>query len=266
MWNQKFEIDGVYVHRSGDGPSLVLLHANGGDANDFDSIVDHLALTHTVFGIDWPGWGESHVNEEPTALGYAELLPRILEQLPGGPFMLLGNSVGGFAAIRTAAVRPDLVRSLVLVDPGGFTPNWFGTRMACRLIGSPLLSPWMMRVLPHLYLRRRTEAVKVILAHAKQLSHDGKSVQSFGSIWRSFAARDHDARDAAALITVPTLLVWGRSDPVLPWLVDGRRAQRALPHAEVVRLACGHQGFAEVPEEFLKVLDAFLVKSAIEHE
>ncbi|MEI6700940.1 MAG: alpha/beta hydrolase, partial [Actinomycetota bacterium] len=93
-------------------------------------------------------------------------------------------------------------------------------------------------------------------------SHDQASVQGFGSIWRSFAERDHDARTAAALITVPTLLVWGRSDPVLPWIVDGRRARRALPHADVLRLSCGHQAFAEVPEAFLNGLDAFLAKSA----
>ncbi|MEI6701811.1 MAG: alpha/beta fold hydrolase, partial [Actinomycetota bacterium] len=172
MWSETIDIDGVSVHRSGGGPALVLLHANGGDANDFKAIVDHLEHNHTVFGVDWPGWGESEASEEPTALGYAELLPRILDQLPGGPFTLLGNSVGGFAAIRTAADRPDLVQSLVLIDPGGFTPNWFGTRLACLLIGSSPLAPWMMRVLPHFYLHRRTEAVRAILAHAKELSHD----------------------------------------------------------------------------------------------
>ncbi len=262
MWDQTFDVEGVSVHQAGEGPSLVLLHANGGDANDFASIVEHLARTHRVFGIDWPGWGQSQANEDLTALGYAALLPQILDQLPGGPFTLLGNSVGGFAAIRTAADRPDLVRSLVLVDPGGFTPNWFGTRMACRLIGSTFFAPWMMRVLPHLYLHRRTQAVKAILAHAKQLSYNEASVQSFSSIWRSFAVRDHDARVAAAMITVPTLLIWGRSDPVLPWVVDGRRARRALPHAEVVRFACGHQAFAEMPEAFLIELGAFLSRSA----
>jgi pimeloyl-ACP methyl ester carboxylesterase len=80
----------------------------------------------------------------------------------------------------------------------------------------------------------------------------------FAAIWRSFTDPRHDARpDAAALGGIPTLLVWGRRDPVLLWRVDGRRARRALPAAQVATFPCGHQPFAEVPEEFLARLADF---------
>jgi hypothetical protein len=251
-------IEGAAVHSIGDGPPIVLLHANGGDASDFAAIRDVLAARHTVHAIDWPGWGAAEAEDEPTALGYAALLPRILDALGGGPFTLLGNSVGGFAAIRTAAARPDLVRALILVDPGGFTARWPGSVLACRVIGSARLAPTMMRLLPRLYLRRDTAPVRAIRAHAVAMSHEPARVAAFASIWRSFADRDHDARDAAARIAAPTLLVWGRRDPVLPIATDGRRARRALPQAEFVALPCGHQAFAEMPDEFLDAVGPFL--------
>lgn len=251
-------VNDVAVHTSGAGPGIVLLHANGGDSGDFAAIRDHLAESFTVHAVDWPGWGDSLANNAPTALGYAELLPRLLEGLPGGPFILLGNSVGGFAAIHTAAKRPELVRALVLVDPGGFTPRFFGTLAACRLIGSDRLAPVMMRVLPRIYLRRSTPAVQAIRDHAVVMSREPDRVRAFASIWRSFADPDHQARSAAARVVAPTLLIWGRRDPVLPWALDGRRARRSLAGASVATFPSGHQPFAEMPEQFLSAVDAFL--------
>lgn len=251
-------IDGLAVHTTGTGPAIVLLHANAGSHEDFAAITAPLARRHTVHAIDWPGWGESPNDGDPTATGYAALLPRVLDRLPGAPFVLLGNSVGGFAAIRSTATHPELVRALVLVDPGGFTPRWPGSTAACRAIGSTRLAPTMMRTLPRLYLRRSNTFVQAIRTNATAMADDPARVRSFASLWRSFARPDHDARADASEITVPTLLVWGRRDPVLPWLIDGRRARRALPHAQVSVLRCGHQAFAEVPREFLDALEPFL--------
>jgi pimeloyl-ACP methyl ester carboxylesterase len=250
------------VHTHGAGPPLVLLHGNGGDHRDFAAVIGRLAERHTVHALDWPGWGAGDPDGEPTALDYAALLPQVLRSLGGGPFVLVGNSVGGFAAIRAAATAPELVRGLVLVDPGGFTPRWPGTTAACRFIGSRRFARPMMRLLPRGYLRRDNEFVTALRARAVEAAEDPARVRVFASLWRSFALPGHDARRDARQIEVPTLLVWGRRDPVLPWLVDGRRARRALPHAEVVTLACGHQAFAEMPDDFLAAVEPFLSQVA----
>jgi pimeloyl-ACP methyl ester carboxylesterase len=251
-------IEGVAVRTTGSGPAVVLLHANGGDHRDFDAVLGHLADRYTVHALDWPGWGDSPAGTQPSAVGYAEVLTRLLGELSDGPFVLVGNSVGGFAAIRAAAQRPDLVRSIVLVDPGGFTPRWLGSVVACRAVGSARLAPMMMRTLPRLYLRRRGAWVDEVRARAVRSSTDQRLVDAFRAVWQSFAHPDHDAQDAAESLSLPTLLIWGRRDPVLPWPVDGRRARRALGHAEVVALPCGHQAHVEMPHEFLEVVERFL--------
>lgn len=250
-------VEGVAVHTTGAGPAVVLLHANGGDHRDFEAVVDHVAQTATVHAVDWPGHGDSPPMPAPGACEYADLLPAVLDQLDGGPFLLVGNSVGGFAALRTAARRPDLVRGLVLIDTGGFTPRWPGTLVACRAIASSRVAPRAMRVLPRLYLRRSTPAVAAVRSRAVEASRSADQVRTFSAIWRSFTERDHDARGDAAAVTVPTLLAWGTRDPVLPWWVDGRRARRALAQADVATFSCGHQPHVEVPDDFVAAFDRF---------
>lgn len=76
-------------------------------------------------------------------------------RLPSAIF--IGNSIGGNAAARLAIESPELVRGLVLVPPGGFTPHNFMTRAFCRFQGGSFsLSPQRSA---RLYLRCRTPVV-----------------------------------------------------------------------------------------------------------
>jgi pimeloyl-ACP methyl ester carboxylesterase len=248
----------VSVRSTGSGPPLVLLHANGSDRHDFDAVTPTLAGSWTVHEPDWPGHGDSGPAVDPSACGFAAALPTVLDALGGGPFVLLGNSVGGFAAIRTAARRPDLVAALVLVDPGGFTPHWAGTSLGCRMMGSRIAARRAMRLLPRVTLRTRTEWTEAAVERAAVAADDPERVAVFAALWRSFAAPCHDATVDAPALDVPTLVVWGKRDPVLPWRIDGRRAVRCLPGARLVTLRCGHQAHLEMPQPFLNAVSRFL--------
>ena len=252
---------GLHIETTGSGPSLVLLHANGGDHRDFEAVIAPLVDSGwRVTTVDWPGHGQSRRQDPETAVGFGRLLPHVLDEL-GGSHVLLGNSVGGFAALHTAAHRPDLVAGLALVSPGGFTPRWIGTTMACRLIGSAPMAARAYRVLPRLYLRDRNSTVTAVIARARQASRSTERAQVYGNLWRSFTDPDHDARELAAAVRCPTLLAWGTHDPVLPWLLDGRRARAALPEAELVTFGgAGHQPFIERPSEFLDATAPFLAR------
>ena len=255
------KVRGVAVHVTGSGPGIVLLHANGGDHRDFNTIVPSLARTRTVYAVDWPGHGDSDPTADASACGFAELLPDVIDGLDCGRVALLGNSVGGFAALRTAIARPDLVSALVLVNPGGFTPRTPFMFATCNLFGSDRVAPAVMRRLPGLYLRGATEGVATARERAAIASRSPEQVATFASIWRSFTDPCHDGRRGTDLLTVPTLLVWGKKDPVLPWWIDGKRAAKALPRATVVTMTCGHQAFLEMPDEFLETLDRFLMET-----
>ncbi|MGL4175632.1 MAG: alpha/beta fold hydrolase [Dermatophilaceae bacterium] len=247
----------VYTH--GSGEPVVLLHANPGDHHDYDQVVPRLVdAGYQVHAVDWPGFGGSVAAGPMSAVTYAEVLPEVLAALGTEPAVVVGNSVGGFAAVLTAARRPQLVRALVLVNPGGFTPQWLGSSAACQLIGRPRLAGVFLRLLPLIYLRTRSDAVRATRHRASRLRFAADSRRVFGELWRSFADPRHDAREAARTVQAPTLLVWGTRDLILPWLVDGRRAAAALPHAHVIRMPCGHQAFIERPSEFGSAVGDFL--------
>src|ERR1700722_8094834 len=115
----------VAYRESGSGSTLLLLHATLHDRHDFDPIVETLAKRYRTIAVDWPGHGESDpidASIEPSAPLFADVLEDVADGLGLSRAVLIGNSVGGFAAARLAINRPESVAGLVLVNAGGFVP------------------------------------------------------------------------------------------------------------------------------------------------
>ncbi|HSN93071.1 MAG TPA: alpha/beta hydrolase [Anaeromyxobacteraceae bacterium] len=252
----------AYAERGApDAPPLVLLHANPGDRRDWDEVAPALSARFRVLAVDWPGFGEAPPPAAPaasSAMGLAALLRELVEAVDLPPAVLIGHSVGGYAATRLALDAPARVRALVLVDPGGFTPpSWLG-RTFCRVKGREWVTRRIAGRFAARYLRTRTPAARAIIERARTEQRDPARVAIDAAIWRSFNHPEHDLRARAAAITVPTLLVWGRHDPVVRPRVDGAAARAALPHAAYVEIDTGHCPFAEAPAMFLGAVQPFL--------
>jgi pimeloyl-ACP methyl ester carboxylesterase len=101
-------------------PELVLLHGGGQNAHTWDTVA--LALGRPVIAIDLPGHGHSGRRPDRNYGPWrnADAVAAVLDQLhgrwPGRGLAVVGMSLGGATAIRLAAMRPDLVRRLVVVD------------------------------------------------------------------------------------------------------------------------------------------------------
>jgi pimeloyl-ACP methyl ester carboxylesterase len=252
----------VVVEEAGVGPVVLLAHSNPGNRHDYDAIWPTLTQSFRTIRFDWPGYGESPAAPHlATATGFCEILDALIQTLVIGQVSIIGNSVGGFAAAAYAKNHPDGMGGLVLVAPGGFTATNFLTRSFCQVMGSNLVGPWAMRNLPRFYLRKANEWTSAIRSRSSVGSKCAEQLSTFQSVWKSFAGKEHDLREVAPEISTPTLLVWGRHDPVLRWRSDGKRAARLLKSAlsaEPVVLKCGHQPYAEVPDQFLNALLPFL--------
>jgi pimeloyl-ACP methyl ester carboxylesterase len=216
-----------------------------------------------VIAIDWPGYGDSPAPSPPesaSARKYAALLRELLERLQLGPAILIGNSVGGFAALRAALDRPQHVRAIVLVDPGGFTRHNVLTRAFVRLKGTQWFTRRIAGRFARHYLVRRTPWTKAIIERADRERLDPVRVAVDAAVWRSFLEPGHDLSSAAASLAVPTLIVWGRRDPNVPLRRDGAVARAALPAATFVEVDTGHAPQAEDPEAFLAAVLPFLAR------
>jgi 3-oxoadipate enol-lactonase len=172
--------------------------------------------------------------------------------------VLVGNSVGGFAAARLAVRHPERVRALALVDSGGFAAMTAAARAFCWLKGREWVTRSFERRFAEHYLAKRNPAVTEILRRVDAAHRGRATVAVNAAIWRSFTAPESDLRGTAPGIRCPTLLVWGRHDPVIRAVVEGRTAEALIPGARLVVLETGHCPFAEDPEAFLAAVQPFL--------
>ncbi|PPJ34139.1 alpha/beta hydrolase [Nocardia nova] len=239
----------VHVVERGAGPPVVLLHATLHDRHDFDPITDRLAAHFRVVAIDWPGHGLSDP-ARPSVTLLADVLEDVVDSLGLSTAAYIGNSVGAFAAGRLAVRRPEAVTHLILVNPGGFvTVPWF-VRAVSRTIGKPAIARLVMPRMVPAYMRSRTESDRKIESRAVARAKTPEGAQVVASIWRGFSSPDYNL--GRSEITAPTLVVWGRHDPIV--------RRDFLPEAlgSIVELDTGHVAFSSDPDGFLAAALPFL--------
>ncbi|MEV0336854.1 alpha/beta fold hydrolase [Nocardia sp. NPDC050717] len=263
----------IAVHLRGrsptSAPGLLLLHANPGDHRDFDEIVPALAAGWAIAAVDWPGYGASTVVDPAlvTIDALAEVAVLVAEALARngfGALTVLGNSAGGYAAVRLAQRAPDLVRGVVLVQSAGFAPRNILTRALFRAVASPAVAARFIGPHARLYLGPLDRGgVRAIYERARAVRDQPARLGVYRSLWRSFdGPRFELAAEGRLLPGVPVRVVWGRLDPTNPWFVNRRGVARALPQAEVTVLSTRHEPFAEAPELFLATVREFLAACA----
>ena len=106
----------------GHGPPLICVHGSLGDFRTWSAVIGPLSRKHRVIAVSlrhffpehWDGVGDTYSITQHVAdvIGF-------IERLQAGPVDLMGHSRGGHIAFRAAQRRPDLLRKLVLVEPGG---------------------------------------------------------------------------------------------------------------------------------------------------
>lgn len=249
----------IHYREQGQGVPLVLLHANPGDSRDFDAVIDTFAGQYRVLALDWPGYGESDLPddlESVDVLFFYKALREFLTALELSSALFIGNSLGGNVAARLAAESPELVKGLVLVAPGGFTEPNFISRNFCKFqSGRFSIPPYRFA---RLYLKHRTATTQAMLDRASTTQANVSQIALNRAVWRSFGNPENDLRAIAPSIKSPTLLLFGKSDPVIRSSKDGKVASRCIPSADFVELPSGHAPFAEIPELFLTEVLPFL--------
>ncbi|MGH2517467.1 MAG: alpha/beta fold hydrolase [Ktedonobacterales bacterium] len=246
---------------------LVVLPAAGHVWADYRGILERFAPERRVFALDWPGFGNSP-SPAPSdfaysAGGYADLLAGWLDGLGIARAVLLGNAIGGAAAIRYAVAHPRRVVGLALVAPGGFTPPGLIRTLASRLLGTPAMLRRVEPAFTSLYLGPATPETRAIVqAHrARRAGSDyAVSIQVHAALWRSFNRPDADLTALARQVTAPAIVLRGALDPIIT-AADARRAAESLGERgalEVTLPNAGHLPFLQQPDRFLQVVAGLL--------
>lgn len=260
----------VVAHLSGrapgSAPGILLLHANPGDHRDFAAILPALDAEWAVAALDWPGFGASTVTDPSavTASALPAVAARVLEVLQDehgfGPVTVIGNSLGGYAALRLAQRASHRVRGAVLVQPAGFVPHGPVVRAMARFMSAEGVAKRAVRPAARLYLGPPGRGgVDDVLERAGQVAADPVRLAVYRALWRSIADPDLDLTARAPLsVPVPVRVVWGKRDPINPWPLNRRGVTAALPTAGIAVLPTRHEPFCEAPRLFLDTVLPFL--------
>ena len=269
------DVDGLRLRYwdVGDGSPVLLLHGLGCSVEWWFPNVDVLATHHRVLALDLPGFGRSDKKWRGTrTFGPrfdADLVTVFLRQLGATPAALIGNSFGGLVALFTALNHPETVERLVLVDSAGL-----GREIApsLRLLSLPflgevalaMLSPkrWQAAAIKGAVSYPQVQPPEFGQRHAELLALPGTKA-AFLRALRTEANLSGQLRPNLLLeqlprITAPTMIFWGKNDPLLP-VSHAYAAQKALPGAQLhVFDSCRHCPQLERPDQFNAMVLAFL--------
>lgn len=286
------EIDGhqlavIAYNEDAAGPPVVLIHGVLASVNFW-----HPEHVPWLAGRRWYSLGlPAHYPSKPPedfdqhavdAAFFHRIFSQALQQLLGDePAVLVGHSTGGFAALNLSAHEPERVRAVVSV--GGFAVGKFGgvegllqrfsllgpklgqtlyngglqgfavQKDVCRWLSVPLANRWRA------YLRwPGLKPTFEIFFPDTQQWYKRAMRHMFEGIYHL------DIRAQLPKVTVPVLVIAGEKDPVIPF-AHARELEQGLPQVEFKPLAgVGHMPFAEVPDEYEKLLADWLARHAVD--
>src|SRR6266481_9284375 len=169
---------------------------------------------------DWPGQGRSGPDAHPARLArYTDILAKFMDALNIDRAVLIGNSIGGSAAMAYAAQFPSRVAALVLADPGGLVPmNAFGRRF-CGLMAALGRAGqrdafYFKPVFSMLYRQfLRTSAARAQRDRIVDAAVECAAIWEHA--WLSFRTPQADQTGVGAQINCPVLFTWASRDPVV---------------------------------------------------
>jgi pimeloyl-ACP methyl ester carboxylesterase len=270
----QMEIDGRPVNYVdiGSGPRepIVFVHGLGGQWQNWLENLPRAAQERRVIALDLPAFGLSPMpRDQITIPGYGRTVEALCDRLGLGRVDIVGNSMGGFIGAEVAIQFPQRVDQLLLVSAAGITsadlahaPIMSLGRVASAIATHTVAQDRQLAARP----KSRHMALQFVARHPSRLKADlayegffkGTGKPGFTDALR--ASLDYDFRDRLPEIGVPTLIVWGEKDSIIP-VKDAQEFERLIPDSrKVVMKDTGHISMAERPETFNDLMMEFLAE------
>ncbi len=285
-----------FVARGDRGPVVVLVHGFGSNTYTWRQTLDALGDQFRLYAVDLKGFGltERPRDDQYHAMAYAAHLLGFLDALRLERPVLVGNSMGGAVSLIVALQHPERVGGLVLVDAAmpDFQPPELDLTDADH-DGKPIEAghgggfegapasprPVGMRFRPSPMLLRATITRRTLERGLRASFHDPslvtpEMVEAYflpstidGAMEALSAMFDPPAEALAAAarllprlggLRVPTLIVWGRHDRIIPVAFAEEFVRRIAGARRVILEESGHLPHEEQPDQFNALLAGFL--------
>jgi pimeloyl-ACP methyl ester carboxylesterase len=250
-----------------DGPVLVLLHGSNASLQTWEPWVAQLGSRYRVISLDQIGHGLTGANptNDYSPKAFVDTLDAALTKIGVSKFALAGNSMGGGIAVHYVLAHPEKLSALILVDAGG-APNSEpkSTPIGFKVARMPVIKELVRYITPRSIIEKSMHQTL-----ANDAIIDDKMIDRYWELLRYPGNREATGYrfsaprvpfDAAALgkIAIPTLVMWGKEDQLIPvsaadWFTH------AIPGAqEVIYPGIGHIPMEEAAGQSANDVDAFL--------
>ena len=240
-------------HRRGNGPTLVLLHGFTADSQSWTALEKVIGPGPTLIRIDLPCHGKSPLRRIGSFAALSRMMVDAFDDATRdiGPVHLIGHSLGGALAIAIADIRPRRVSHLSLIAPAGLGPDIDAATLngIIRATRAESLAPWLRRLTatPGFVTDSYAEAAMRMRSDAAMRAAQSDMAQAlFADGTQTF-----DLNPALHRLTVPTRIIWGRKDRIIPW-------RHALSHRTDAAIHlmdnAGHIPHAECPDRLARVI------------
>lgn len=237
------------IMRKGTGPTLLMIMGGGTGKGAWNALVDELAPRVACVTYDNRGTGAaSDVGEDLSVEDLARDAAAVIEALGDEPVHVCGVSMGGFIAMRLAAMRPDLVRTLTLhatsakldqrtVDTGRFRLEL----LESELESAPQFVRKFLRAIAASSEGLQAPLPKDVVSHTREFSmHNYRG--HMNAIWGH-----HMTEGDLASIAAPTLITAGAEDIMTP-PANSLHLHRSIPGSRLVTInGAGHVYYFEDP-------------------
>jgi pimeloyl-ACP methyl ester carboxylesterase len=263
----------LHYRIGGEGPLLVLVHGITNSSASWEPVLATLARRFTVIAPDLLGHGDSAKPRGDYSLGAnASLLRDFMLALGHERATIVGHSLGGGIAMQFAYQFPDRIERLVLVSSGGLGREVTALLRAVALPGAefvlPLLasgplvsagttiSGWINRI--GVRLGSDVAAMATGFASLQDIEARRAFVQTARAVIDAGGQRVNATDKLYLAEAVPTLLLWGDRDPIIP-ARHGIRAHELMPGSRLrIFAGAGHFPHHDDPAGFAAAITEFV--------
>lgn len=271
----------IYYVRVGaanpDRPPLLLIHGFGASTDHWRKNIAELQNHFQVWAIDLLGFGRSaKPNWQYSGDLWRDQLHEFIQEKIGAPAVLVGNSLGGYAALCVAAQRPESAAGVVLLNSAGpFSeveplPEPPPMQKLIRTTTRSLFRQAWVSFLLFQWTRRRATIRKTLLkvyldktAVTDRLvediyrpSCDRGAAQVFASIFQTPPGEKVDR--LLAQMTCPLLTLWGEGDPWMNVKDRSQKFRQSYPQLTEYFLNAGHCPHDEIPDRVNHLIQTWM--------
>jgi pimeloyl-ACP methyl ester carboxylesterase len=265
------EIDGREVNvvdTGGDGPPILWVHGLSGLWQDWLLNLPAFMGEFRCIAPDLPGFGASEMPRERISIrGYARILDVLCDRLEVDCPVVVGNSMGGFVAAELALSFATRVDRLVLISAAGLSSEYMHREpllFTARTFAAVTARTGAQRDAAVRRPRLRRAILQAVVRYPERLSGPlaweiVQGAQKPGFIPALEALMGYSYREMLERIEVPTLIVWGRNDMLVP-VGDAARYERLIGAnaRSVIFEDTGHLPMLERPRRFNALLAEFV--------